>query len=145
MATNTAKKKGIHFRMVRPRRRFVDDGSVSGINSGMGLFFQPISADMHIGVGEVAMMSSISALVTMFWSPFAGRLLDKFDIRIVTIVGVIVQAGCFAALSLVDAVWGFYALAALMAFGSVFVTQLVGPMMINRWFKDKNGLAMGTR
>ncbi|WP_428421744.1 MFS transporter [Paraeggerthella hominis] len=144
MATNTAKKKGIHFAW------FVLVGVLlmmglcrGGINSGMGLFFQPISADMHIGVGEVAMMSSISALVTMFWSPFAGRLLDKFDIRIVTIVGVIVQAGCFAALSLVDAVWGFYALAALMAFGSVFVTQLAGPMMINRWFKDKNGLAMG--
>ena len=39
--------------------------------------------------------------------------------------------------------WGFYALAGIMAFGSVFATQLVGPMMINRWFKDKNGLAMG--
>ena len=114
-----------------------------GINSGMGLFFQPISADMHIGVGEVAMMSSISALITMFWSPFAGRLLDKFDIRIITVVAVAIQAGCFAALSLVDAVWGFYALAGIMAFGSVFATQLVGPMMINRWFKDKNGLAMG--
>lgn len=144
MATDSAKKKGIHYAW------FVLVGVLlmmglcrGGINSGMGLFFQPISADMHIGVGEVAMMSSISALVTMFWSPFAGRLLDKFDIRIVTVVAVAIQAGSFAALSLVDAVWGFYALAAIMAFGSVFATQLVGPMMINRWFKDKNGLAMG--
>ena len=144
MATTTAKKKGIHFAW------FVLIGVLlmmglcrGGINSGMGLFFQPISADMHIGVGEVAMMSSISALITMFWSPFAGRLLDKFDIRIITVVAVAIQAGCFAALSLVDAVWGFYALAGIMAFGSVFATQLVGPMMINRWFKDKNGLAMG--
>ena len=85
MATTTAKKKGIHFAW------FVLIGVLlmmglcrGGINSGMGLFFQPISADMHIGVGEVAMMSSISALITMFWSPFAGRLLDKFDIRIIT-------------------------------------------------------------
>ena len=145
MATTTAKKEGgIHFAW------FVLIGVLlmmglcrGGINSGMGLFFQPISADMHIGVGEVAMMSSISALITMFWSPFAGRLLDKFDIRIITVVAVAIQAGCFAALSLVDAVWGFYALAGIMAFGSVFATQLVGPMMINRWFKDKNGLAMG--
>ena len=144
MATTTAKKKGIHFAW------FVLIGVLlmmglcrGGINSGMGLFFQPISADMHIGVGEVAMMSSISALITMFWSPFAGRLLDKFDIRIITVVAVAIQAGCFAALSLVDAVWGFYALAGIMAFGSVFATQLVGPTMINRWFKDKNGLAMG--
>ncbi len=72
MATTTAKKKGIHFAW------FVLIGVLlmmglcrGGINSGMGLFFQPISADMHIGVGEVAMMSSISALITMFWSPFA--------------------------------------------------------------------------
>ena len=50
----------------------------------------------------------------MFWSPFAGRLLDKFDIRIITVVAVAIQAGCFAALSLVDAVWGFYALAGIM-------------------------------
>ena len=95
MATTTAKKKGIHFAW------FVLIGVLlmmglcrGGINSGMGLFFQPISADMHIGVGEVAMMSSISALITMFWSPFAGRLLDKFDIRIITVVAVAIQAGC---------------------------------------------------
>ena len=94
MATTTAKKKGIHFAW------FVLIGVLlmmglcrGGINSGMGLFFQPISADMHIGVGEVAMMSSISALITMFWSPFAGRLLDKFDIRIITVVAVAIQAG----------------------------------------------------
>ena len=95
-----SQKKGIHFAW------FVLIGVLlmmglcrGGINSGMGLFFQPISADMHIGVGEVAMMSSISALITMFWSPFAGRLLDKFDIRIITVVAVAIQAGCFAALS----------------------------------------------
>ena len=95
MATTTAKKKGIHFAW------FVLIGVLlmmglcrGGINSGMGLFFQPISADMHIGVGEVAMMSSISALITMFWSPFAGRLLDKFDIRIITVVAVgLLRAG----------------------------------------------------
>ena len=97
-----------------------------GINSGMGLFFQPISADMHIGVGEVAMMSSISALITMFWSPFAGRLLDKFDIRIITVVAVAIQAGCFAALSLVDAVWGFYALAA-----SAEITPIITEVLAN--------------
>ena len=29
----------------------------------------------------------------MFWSPFAGRLLDKFDIRIITVVAVAIPGG----------------------------------------------------
>lgn len=143
-ANGQVKKKGIHFAW------FVLIGVLlmmglcrGGINGGMGLFFQPISVSMGVGIGEVAMMSSISALVSMFWSPIAGRLLDKFDVRVISGIAVLIQAGAFAALSTVNAVWGFYILAAVMAFGASFATQLVGPMLINKWFKEKNGLAMG--
>ena len=85
MATTTAKKKGIHFAW------FVLIGVLlmmglcrGGINSGMGLFFQPISADMHIGVGEVAMMSSISALILSLIHIFSSTstpTIRRFGIR----------------------------------------------------------------
>lgn len=144
MATTTAKKKGIHFAW------FVLIGVLlmmglcrGGINSGMGLFFQPISADMHIGVGEVAMMSSISGHCHYVLDPFAGRLLDKFDIRIITVVRRRHPGGLLR-----RAVAGRRSVGLLRAGRHHGVRLGVrhaagGSMMINRWFKDKNGLAMG--
>lgn len=42
-----------------------------------------------------------------------------------------------------NSVWGWYLFAIPMAMGSVLVTQLAGPVLINNWFKKNKGLAIG--
>lgn len=40
-------------------------------------------------------------------------------------------------------VWGWYLLAAPMSVGGTLITVIVGPVLINQWFRKHNGLALG--
>ena len=114
-----------------------------GIMTSGGLFLSPVTEELGIGMGSLSLYFSISAIVTMIFLPFAGKLMAKFNIRVILIIGVILQTGSFAMFGLMNSVWGWYLFCIPMAMGSVFVCQMAGPILINNWFKKHNGLAMG--
>lgn len=114
-----------------------------GINSSGALFLTPVSDDLDIGMGSLTLYFSVSSIVTMIFLPIAGKMMAKYDIRLLLIAGVILQAGSFAMFGLMTSVWGWYLFAIPMAMGSVFVATMAGPVLINNWFKKHNGLAMG--
>ncbi|MBO0588140.1 MFS transporter [Sporosarcina sp. E16_8] len=114
-----------------------------GINSSGALFLTPVSEDLDIGMGSLTLYFSVSSIVTMLFLPIAGKMMAKYDIRLLLIAGVILQAGSFAMFGLMTSVWGWYLFAIPMAMGSVFVATMAGPVLINNWFKKHNGLAMG--
>ena len=114
-----------------------------GINNAGGLFLTPVSEDLGIGMGQLTLYLSIASIVTMIFLPIAGKMMAKYDIRLLLIVSIILQAGSFAMFGLMNSVWGWYWLSIPMAFGAIFVTQMAGPVLINQWFKKHNGLALG--
>ncbi|GAB6989210.1 MFS transporter [Paenibacillus pini] len=114
-----------------------------GVMTAGGLFLTPVTEDLGIGMGSLSLYFSISAIVTMIFLPIAGKMMAKFNIRILLIIGVILQAGSFAMFGLMNSVWGWYLFCIPMSMGSVFVCQMAGPVLINNWFKKHNGLAMG--
>lgn len=115
----------------------------SGMNNSMGLFLSPISNDLGIGIGELSIYFSVSAIVTMIFLPFGGKLMAKYDARYLTVIAVILQAGAFALFGFMNNVWGWYLLSIPLAMGGVFITLLLGPVLINQWFRQKTGLALG--
>jgi len=114
-----------------------------GIMTAGGLFLTPVTEDLGIGMGSLSLYFSISSIVTMLFLPFAGKMMAKYNIRLVLIVGVILQAGSFAMFGFMNSVWGWYLFCIPMSIGSIFVTQMAAPVLINKWFKKHNGLAMG--
>lgn len=115
----------------------------SGVMTAGGLFLTPVTEDLGIGMGSLSLYFSISSIVTMIFLPIAGKMMGKFDIRVLLIAGVILQAGSFAMFGFMNSVWGWYLFSIPMSIGSVFVTQIAAPVLINNWFKKHNGLAMG--
>ncbi|MDW0114251.1 MULTISPECIES: MFS transporter [Sporosarcina] len=114
-----------------------------GIMTAGGLFLTPVTEDLGIGMGSLTLYFSISSIVTMLFLPIAGKLMAKYDIRILLIVAIVLQGGAFAMFGLMNSVWGWYLFSIPMAMGSVFTGQMAGPVLVNRWFKKHNGLAMG--
>lgn len=114
-----------------------------GLNNSAGLFLTPITKDLGIGMGNLSLYFSISAIVTMIFLPIGGKLMAKYDTRLILIVGIILQAGSFALFGLMSSVWGWYTLAVPLAVGGVFITVIAGPVLVNQWFKKSNGLALG--
>lgn len=115
----------------------------SGINNGAGLFLPPVSKDLGIGMGTLTLYLSISAVATLIFLPIGGKLMAKYDTRLLLSIAIILQAGSFAAFGLMNSVWGWYIFSIPLAVGGVFITVLAGPVLINTWFKKKSGLALG--
>lgn len=115
----------------------------TAINNSAGLFIAPISEDLGIGVGNLTLYLSIAAIVTMLFLPIAGKLVMKYDTRMVLIVAIILQAGSFAMFGAMNSVWGWYIFAIPLSVGGTIITVIVGPVLINSWFKKSNGIALG--
>ncbi|WP_368652795.1 MFS transporter [Ornithinibacillus sp. 4-3] len=113
------------------------------LNNSAGLFLPPISNELGIGMGDLTLYFSISAIITMLYLPFSGRMLEKYNIRFILIISIICEAGAYIAFSFMNAVWGWYLFAVPLAFGGVFITVIAGPVLISQWFKRNNGLALG--
>ncbi|WP_077328847.1 MFS transporter [Virgibacillus siamensis] len=113
------------------------------LNNVASLFLTPITEDLGVGMGELTLYFSVSAVITMVFLPIGGKLMAKFNTRLVLIVAVILQAGAFALFGVMQSVWGWYLMAIPLAVGGVFITVIAGPVLINQWFKKKNGLALG--
>ncbi|WP_274307501.1 MFS transporter [Solibacillus daqui] len=137
-------QKKIHYAWVVLIGLIVMVGAAKGgIMTTGGLFLTSITEDLGIGMGSLTLYFSIASIVTMISLPIAGKLIAKYNIRMLLVVAVILEAGSFAMFGFMNSVWGWYLFAIPMAMGSVIVTQLAGPVLINNWFKKHRGLAMG--
>lgn len=115
----------------------------SGLNSSAGLFLSPVSKDIGVGLGNLTLYLSISSIVTMIFLPIGGKLMAKYDTRVLLSAAIILQAGSYALFGLMSSVWGWYILAIPLAVGGVLITVLAGPVLVNQWFKERSGLALG--
>ncbi|MCH6267263.1 MFS transporter [Neobacillus citreus] len=113
------------------------------LNNSAGLFLTPITKDLGIGMGSLTLYLSVSAIVTMFFLPIGGKLMAKYNTRLLLSIAIVLQAGAFAMFGMMDSVWGWYIFAIPLAVGGVFITVIAGPVLINQWFKKNNGLALG--
>lgn len=113
------------------------------LNGSSGLFLTPVSEGIGVGIGQLSLYLSISSIATMIWLPIAGIIINKYSVKTVVILGVSLQALSFSALGFMNSVWGWYILSIPLAMGAVLLVNLLGPVLINRWFVAKKGFVMG--
>lgn len=113
------------------------------LNGSSGLFLKPVSDEIGVGIGQLSLYLSISSIATMIWLPIAGKILNKYSVKTVAILGITLQALSFAALGFMNSVWGWYILSIPLAMGAVILVNLLGPVLVNRWFVANKGLVMG--
>ncbi|MBE5867166.1 MAG: MFS transporter [Lachnospiraceae bacterium] len=120
-------------------------GFASGLNGISGLFLTPVSEELQVGIGTLSLYFSVMSAVQVVWFSYAGRFLNKYDIRIGAAVAAVLQALTFAAFGLMSHVVGWYALAIPQAMGSAILVNLIGPILINRWFPNNTGIILGVQ
>lgn len=137
-------KKGIHYAWVILACCCVMMMVGIGIfNSCAGIFFMPVSKELGIGVGQLSLYITIQSLVSMFIMPFTGKLFNKVNIRVLLGGAFALLAVAFGAMSAAKAVWWFYICGALIGVACAFILYMPVPILINSWFKEKSGMAMG--
>lgn len=143
-AESAKKRTGFHYAwVILFAMCIIRSLSAAGINNTGGLFLTPVSAALGVGVGTVSIYFSISSVASFLFMPVAGRLVHRYSIKLLIIAAVILQAGSFAALGFMRSVWGWYVLSVPMGIGGAVLVNLAGPILINRWFKNNTGTALG--
>ena len=114
-----------------------------GINMTASLFLAPVSQELGMGIGTLSLYFSIMSVVTVLWLPFAGKLINRYPIRILALLAAALHALTFAGFGLLNHVLGWYLLAIPQAMGAAILVSLMGPILIHRWFPHNSGLVLG--
>ncbi len=109
----------------------------------LGLFTIPITTDLGISRSEFNLCISIMNIVGMCASAFIGKIIDRFDLRIVGTLIIIILGCDFIGWSFVQNLWQLYALSFIAGFVAVAGTRLMVSIVIANWFDKKRGLATG--
>lgn len=114
-----------------------------GLNMTSSLFLAPAAAEIGTGIGSLSVYLSITSVVMVLWLPAAGKLINKYDIRKIAAAGAALQALSFAGFGFMKTVFGWYVLAIPYAMGAALIVNLLGPILINRWFAKNAGTMLG--
>lgn len=117
----------------------------SGINMSSSLFLRPVSEELSVGVGTLSIFFSIASLVMILWLPAAGRILRKYSLRKTVLIAGALQALSFASLGFSRHLWLWYVITVPQTLGAVILVNLLGPIVIHRYFGKKTGVALGVQ
>lgn len=95
---------------------------------------------------QFSLLFTIGTIVSAIVSPYIGKILSdpKTNIKLVYIIGSILCGGGFALFSFAGGnLWAYYGISALVQVGTAIVSAIGVPLLLNAWFKENKGLAMG--
>ncbi|MBQ3510551.1 MAG: MFS transporter [Peptococcaceae bacterium] len=113
------------------------------VGSLHSLFLVPVTEGLGMERSAFSLMFTISGLSGVASLPVVTKLLQKYPARIVVSVSILMSGGGFAMFSQATELWQFFAIAVVMGAGNSGCTLMVASLLINNWFEDRKGLALG--
>jgi MFS family permease len=112
-------------------------------NTGFTLYFLPVLNEMHLSRAATSLPFSLAKLESTIAGPLAGYLIDRFDIRVMLVIGTAMAGIGFVLLSFTHS----YLFFLVMFIGPVTTGFQLGfnhatLAAVNHWFRRKRGLAM---
>jgi MFS family permease len=112
-------------------------------NTGFTLYFLPVLNEMHLSRAATSLPFSLAKLESALEGPLVGYLIDRFDVRVMLVVGTTLAGLGFILLSFTSS----YLLFVLVFIGPLSIGFQAGfnqatIATVNHWFRRKRGLAM---
>jgi MFS family permease len=112
-------------------------------NTGFTLYFLPVLNEMQLSRAATSLPFSLAKLESALEGPIVGYLIDRFDVRVMLILGTLLAGVGFILLSFTQS----YLLFLLVFIGPVTTGFQIGfnhatLAAVNHWFRRKRGLAM---
>ncbi len=107
------------------------------------IYLKPVIDTYGFSRGDLALYFTIAALAMMAAAPFVGKLLEKYDVRIIMGICTTMVSVFVLLFSQCRTLSQFYIAGFFMGIGAAGAHLIPVSMMISNWFKDKQGLAMG--
>ena len=115
------------------------------MSSTLSVFLKPLTEDLAVSRGLFSLLRSGEILIAGGLAPLVGPLVDRYGGRWLMTAGALFAGVGFIALGQVSAFWQFLLVRwTCVAFGGVFMCQLVVSVTISRWFVRHRGRAIAT-
>ena len=111
-------------------------------NTGFTLYFLPILNELHLSRAATSLPFSLARVEAALGGPIVGYLIDRFDVRVMLVVGTMLAGLGFVLLSFTPS----YVLFVLVFMGPLTVGfqgfNHATMASVNHWFRRQRGLAM---
>ena len=109
-----------------------------------GVFFTPLIQEFGWTRAQISWGFSSVSIVGALWSPFVGRIVDRYGPRPSQLFGALVLGGTFMLLSTVHSLLHYYVLMAfLVSLGSTALGPIPSNSAVAGWFLRRRGRALG--
>ncbi len=113
-----------------------------GSRFSFGVFLRPLSDEFGWSRGSLSGALAVAALATGVGRLLGGLVVDRWDARIVSIVGLCGGGAALLGLSLVQELWQLYALFIAMAVSFTLASPTTITKMVSPWFQRRRSMAL---
>ena len=112
-------------------------------NTGFTLYFLPVLTELHLSRAATSLPFSLAKLESALQGPLVGYLIDRFDLRVMLVLGTTLAGLGFVLLSFTHSYVTFLLVfIGLLSFGFQAGFNHATMAAVNYWFLKKRGLAM---
>ena len=112
--------------------------------SCMGVYLKPVTDEFGISRTDFSLITTMQAFAMILSSLFAGKLLEKYNIKILMMIGVLCCSVCLFIYAIAPSIVYFYAASVLMGISISMTCNIPISIVIKDWFRNKNeGTALG--
>lgn len=116
---------------------------MGAILGSVGVFYVPVCEELGFARSELSLHITAYFLSSVFALPLAGRIIAKYDLRIVISVCAVACALAAGMCSTYTHVWQWVCSGAVYGIFGCCVFQVPAATMLGNWFKKRGGIAMG--
>lgn len=116
----------------------------AGIRAAPGAWLVPMRGDLGWSTASLSLAAAVGLVVYGFSGPLSGNLMNRFGVRNVALLSLLLSAGSMAASSFVQQQWQlvlFFGFVSGLSTG--LVASVLGATVANRWFVTHRGLVTG--
>ncbi|MGW7102278.1 MFS transporter [Streptomyces sp. NPDC054838] len=135
---------GVHRAWFVAAVAFVTIVGAAAFASLPGLLIEPLHEEFHWSRGTIGFAVSVNLALYGLTAPFAAALMDRFGIRRVVALALLVISGGAVATVWMTAAWQLVLLwGVLVGLGSGSMAMAFAATVTNRWFTARRGLVTG--
>ncbi len=109
-------------------------------------FLSFVTKGEGFSVTQFSMIFTLGTIISAIASPAIGKTLSKpnVNIKLMFMLGGLLSGGGFLLFSFAgDTIWFYYLIFGMVQVGTAIISTIGVPLLVNNWFTENKGLAMG--
>jgi len=134
----------LHYAWIILALSFTGVLASQGLRYSFGAFMEPWQIDFSVSRGMVSAISFTSFVVFAISQPLIGKFIDRFGIKKIFVWSTLLLGITTILTSFATAIWQMFVLYGIISsLGFGGASGVTASMAVAKWFKKKQGLALG--